>query len=122
MGVGSPLLNLMSDYFKTMTELITSSGGCLLEFIGDAILAIWNAPNRDNHHAIKAVSVALEMQHTLDRLRKEWDAKGYPRVRIRVGIHTAKVSRCQLACRLWIRLALCYNLAPFISCTPGFRG
>mmetsp|Transcript_1036 Transcript_1036/g.1295 ORF Transcript_1036/g.1295 Transcript_1036/m.1295 type:complete len:1790 (+) Transcript_1036:84-5453(+) len=91
MGVGDELLNLMSDYFTAMTDIITSSGGCLLEFIGDAVLAVWNAPNPEEMHAVQAVTAALEMQHYLDAMTDEWNAKGYPRVRIRCGIHTAKV-------------------------------
>jgi len=91
MGVGDKLLHLMSDYFTAMAEIITGTGGCLLEFIGDAILAVWNAPNAEELHAVRAVTAALEMHAKLEKLHAEWDAKGYPRIRIRCGIHTAKV-------------------------------
>ena len=35
------LLELLSEYFAGMQTIISRNGGCLLEFIGDAILAIW---------------------------------------------------------------------------------
>ena len=38
------LLTLLSDYFAAMCALIIESRGTMLEFIGDAILAVWNAP------------------------------------------------------------------------------
>jgi class 3 adenylate cyclase len=91
LGVGDKLLNLMSDYFTAMAEIIKSTGGCLLEFIGDAVLAVWNAPNPEEMHAVLAVTAALEMHAFLQNVAHEWDKKGYPRVRIRCGIHTAKV-------------------------------
>jgi hypothetical protein len=91
LGVGDKLLKLMSDYFTAMSDIIHSTGGCLLEFIGDAVLAVWNAPNPEEMHAVQAVTAALEMHSYLHAMRESWDEKGYPRVRIRCGIHTAKV-------------------------------
>jgi adenylate cyclase len=91
LGEGDKLLNLMSDYFTAMSEIITSTGGCLLEFIGDSVLAVWNAPNPEEMHAVLAVTAALEMHAFLESVAEEWDKKGYPIVRITCGIHTAKV-------------------------------
>ena len=39
------LLSLLSEYFTAMAAIIEASGGTLIEFIGDAILAVWNAPS-----------------------------------------------------------------------------
>mmetsp|Transcript_33653 Transcript_33653/g.39561 ORF Transcript_33653/g.39561 Transcript_33653/m.39561 type:complete len:532 (-) Transcript_33653:140-1735(-) len=91
LGVGDKLLGLMSDYFTGMSDIISNTGGCLLEFIEDAVLAVWNAPTPEEMHAVLAVTAALEMHAYLESMAEEWDAKGYPRVRIRCGIHTAKV-------------------------------
>ena len=80
------LLMLLSDYFTLMAVIIQELGGTLLEFIGDAILAIWNAPQKTADHPRACVEAALRMQETLDRMVGEWSAKGYPPIRIRVGI------------------------------------
>ena len=64
------LLLLLSDYFTMMAEVIHELGGTLLEFIGDAILAIWNAP-QVSHIAERARAADLrnERTSTLERSR-----------------------------------------------------
>jgi class 3 adenylate cyclase len=60
------LLLLLSSYFEEMTKLIVDRDGVLAEFIGDAILALWNTPGDVSDHAALCVRAALEMQ---DRLK-----------------------------------------------------
>ena len=52
-----------------MAEIIKMTGGCLVEFIGDAILAMWNAPNPEEMHAVQAVTACLEMHKCLADLQ-----------------------------------------------------
>ena len=85
------LLILLSDYFASMSALISESKGTLLEFIGDAILAIWNAPQEVPDHAYQCVEQSLKMHSYLDMMQPEWSGKGYPPIKIRCGIHTATV-------------------------------
>merc|ERR1711972_1279349 len=63
----------------------------MLEFIGDAVLAIWNAPNSVPDHGNHAVTAALRMHLALEDLRKTWSCQGKPDIRIRVGLHSADV-------------------------------
>ena len=51
------VLKMLSEYFTMMAALIESLNGTLLEFIGDAILAVWNAPNPCVTHSTNAVEV-----------------------------------------------------------------
>jgi class 3 adenylate cyclase len=85
------VLTLLSEYFERMVSIIIEEHGTMLEFIGDAILAIWNAPAQVEEHRKHAVTAALRMHETLDTLRKEWQGQGKPEVRIRVGLHSADV-------------------------------
>ena len=85
------LLILLSDYFAAMSTLINSSGGTLLEFIGDAILAVWNAPLDVSDHAFQCVDQSIRMNAYLDKMQPVWQGKGYPPIKIRCGIHTATV-------------------------------
>jgi adenylate cyclase len=85
------LLALLSEYFAAMAKLILQTHGTLLEFIGDAILACWNAPMEVEDHAYQCVHVALSMNEELRLLASTWKLRGYPPVNIRCGIHTATV-------------------------------
>ena len=85
------LLVLLSDYFAAMSTLINSSRGTLLEFIGDAILAVWNAPLDVSDHAFQCVDQSIRMNAYLDKMQPIWSGKGYPPIKIRCGIHTATV-------------------------------
>ena len=85
------LLYMLSDYFTAMATIIEDLGGTLLEFIGDAILAIWNAPAKCPTHAINGVEASVRMQEQLNALVPTWRRKGYPTFTIRVGIHTDTV-------------------------------
>jgi len=85
------VLKLLSEYFEGMVSVIIEEKGTMLEFIGDAILAIWNAPNDVPDHAARAVSSAVRMDGVLQQLRQDWQASGRPEIRIRVGLHSARV-------------------------------
>jgi len=85
------LLALLSDYFAAMSAIIQTHRGTLLEFIGDALLVIWNAPQSVKDHAYQCVEAALKMNEYLEYKQPEWTTMGYPSLKIRSGIHTATV-------------------------------
>lgn len=87
---------LLSSYFEEMVKIISKSNGTLIEYIGDAILAIWNAPMQMEDHACLAICSTLLMQERLRSLRDEWNYTVYrsyedkkvPDFQVRCGIHT----------------------------------
>jgi adenylate cyclase len=85
------LLILLSDYFAAMSAIITKSRGTLLEFIGDALLVVWNAPQDVADHAYQTVEAAIQMNEYLNLMAPKWTELGYPPINIRSGIHTATV-------------------------------
>jgi class 3 adenylate cyclase len=85
------LLEMLSDYFQAMSEIITRTDGILAEFIGDAILALWTCPQDVKMHGQQSVEAAVQMQESVDASQRRWASKGYPEVAIRVGVHTADV-------------------------------
>ena len=82
---------MLSEYFTAMSKIIVETQGILLEFIGDAILAIWNAPEDVPRHACAAIEATLQMQYELVKLREQWTSQGYPEIHIRCGLHTDQV-------------------------------
>ena len=73
-----------------MTDVILRAGGTIDKYMGDCIMAFWNAPLDDADHAQRACDSALEMFESLgplnERLMDEAQAEGRPHHPIRIGI------------------------------------
>ncbi len=82
------LVTFLNEYLGPMTKCIMKQKGTLDKFIGDAIMAIFNAPVTLSDHADRACFTALEMLDTLDRLNKYWQSKNFPILNIGIGINT----------------------------------
>ncbi|HZS00622.1 MAG TPA: CHASE2 domain-containing protein [Chloroflexota bacterium] len=82
------LVALLNEYLTAMVEVLFRHGGTLDKYMGDAIMAFWNAPQEQPDHAVRACQTALEMGATLDRLRQEWMARGVPPLDIGIGLNT----------------------------------
>ncbi|OYY77520.1 MAG: adenylate/guanylate cyclase domain-containing protein, partial [Hydrogenophilales bacterium 16-62-9] len=86
------LSEVLNAYLSTMTHLIQQHQGTIDKYIGDAIMAFWNAPVDLSDHARRAVQTALEMQAALPQLNREFAARGWPDVQIGVGVNTGRMS------------------------------
>lgn len=86
------LSQLMNEYMTPMTRIIHKHRGTIDKYIGDAIMAFWGAPLADPDHARHAVLAALEMQTVLAELRPQFMARGWPEIRIGVGVNTGVMS------------------------------
>ena len=86
------LASLMNEYLGAMTEVVRKQRGTLDKYIGDAIMAFWGAPVGDPAHARHAVVAALEMQVALKGLNQHLLAKGWPELKIGVGINTGPMT------------------------------
>ena len=79
------IMSLLNDYFSRQVTVIFSHQGTLDKFIGDCIMAFWGAPVADSHHAVHAVSAALDMVDVLLRFREE---RGLTDFDIGIGINS----------------------------------
>lgn len=84
------LVKLLNAYLCPMTNIVQEERGLLDKYIGDAIMAIFNAPLNLPDHALRACTAAQWMLPKLAELNAEWEAKGYPRIDIGVGINTGE--------------------------------
>ena len=75
-----------------MTRVVQKNRGTLHKYIGDAIMAFWGAPVADADHAWHAVSTALEMQAELRTLDEPFRARGWPALRIGIGINSGTMT------------------------------
>ena len=82
------LVILINNYLDTMTKIVLKNGGTIDKFMGDCIMAFWNAPLPCDDHADKAVQTSLEICDAADILIKELEEQGLPRIDIGIGINT----------------------------------
>ncbi|WP_051261496.1 CHASE2 domain-containing protein [Desulfovibrio inopinatus] len=79
------VVDLLQAYFTPMTRIITSSSGTIDKFIGDAIMAFWNAPLDIPDHPRRAVTAAMAMVSQLEELNKGF-VERFDGVTIDIGI------------------------------------
>ena len=89
---GNPegLTKLINRFLTRMTNIVIKNGGTIDKFMGDCIMAFWNAPIDDKHHEKNAVQTAIEMQKELKLLNAELTAEGLPNINIGIGINTGE--------------------------------
>lgn len=85
------LIQVMNRYFTPMTDAVLNNSGMLDKYIGDAVMAFYNAPINLKEHANAACQSALDMIDALEKLNKEFAKENLPHFSIGVGINTAEV-------------------------------
>jgi len=86
------LREYIDGYLTAMSSIIRSQyRGTLDKYIGDAIMAFWGAPVEDPQHARNGVLAALRMQKECKMLNEKFTARGWPPIRIGVGLNTGNV-------------------------------
>ncbi|WP_457597366.1 CHASE2 domain-containing protein [Hydrogenimonas sp.] len=79
---------LLNRYLDPMTRLVIGHRGTVDKFIGDSIMAYWNAPRPVPRHEEAAVACALAQLEALPKLNETLRADGFPPLEIGIGIHT----------------------------------
>ena len=82
------LVVLLNRYLSAMTEVIFHYDGYLNKYMGDGIMAFWNAPLKQADHAARACRCALRSAERLARLNDELKAQGMVPLQARIGINS----------------------------------
>lgn len=82
------LKQLLNRFFTPITEIIFDNNGTIDKYVGDMVMAFWNAPLTDAQHPHNAILAALAMQKKVDDLKAEFTAAGLPEVNIGIGVNT----------------------------------
>lgn len=85
------IVSIVNNFLGEMTEVIFRHQGTINEFIGDAILAIFGAPQRLEDHAERGVACAVEMQMAMDHVNARNRKLGLPAVEMGVSVHSGEV-------------------------------
>ncbi len=82
------VVTMLADYFDIFSEVVDSHDGTIIQFLGDSVFAMWNAPLADPRHAEHACLAALEVERRLCDFNRAQAARGQPEFRTRYGIHS----------------------------------
>ena len=85
------LMTMLNHYLALMTEIIQKYKGTIIEFIGDAVFAIFGAPIECENGAENAVKCAVEMQNAMEAVNRYNEERGYPYLEMGIGINTGEV-------------------------------
>ena len=84
------LTKLINRFLTRMTNVVIANGGTIDKFMGDCIMAFWNAPLDVKNHQMLAVMTASQMQSELAKLNAELSAEDLPNINIGIGINTGE--------------------------------
>ena len=87
------LVAQLNEYFTSMVNCIFANNGTVDKFVGDAILAVWGNIHSDGAgcDAVLAVKTSLRMLSSLEILNKDWVSRGWPVLKMGVGINFGEV-------------------------------
>ncbi|MGK5685081.1 adenylate/guanylate cyclase domain-containing protein [Actinoplanes sp. URMC 104] len=80
------IVDMLNRYFDVATAAVLGENGTVVQFVGDALMALFNAPARQADHALRAARAALTLQREVDRIAAtcpQWP-------RFRVGVNTGE--------------------------------
>jgi adenylate cyclase len=86
------LATLLNRYFSPITKSIFEHHGTIDKYVGDMVMAFWNAPLNDEHHVQNAINCAFEMLEITEYLSREFEKEGWPEIKVGVGINTGEMN------------------------------
>jgi len=86
------LTQMMNEFLTPFTAAIQEHRGTIDKYMGDCVMAFWGAPLPDDEHARHAVLAAFDMLRAVEALDDEFMRRGWPTIRVGVGIATGKMN------------------------------
>lgn len=81
---------ILNEYFTAIAPIIEKYNGILNKFMGDAVLAVFGEPIKNENHALDAVKCANAMLKKVKELQEKWIDEGKPKIEIGIGISTGE--------------------------------
>jgi adenylate cyclase len=82
------VVELLNAYFAAVVPQLEAEGATVDKYIGDGIMAFFNAPPDQPDHALRAARAAVGMVRRVREKAALWESRGFPGLRIGVGVHT----------------------------------
>lgn len=86
------LVLILNHYFSELSAVLQRHGATIDKYIGDSIMAFWNAPACQAEHADQAIDAAYQMRFALARLNRKLTRSNLPPLSIGIAIHTGKAA------------------------------
>lgn len=86
------LSEFINAFLTPFTKVIYKNRGTIDKYMGDCIMAFWGAPIKDENHARHGLVSAFEMLKAMDILNEEFKQRGWPPIKVGIGLNSGKVS------------------------------
>ncbi|MBN9091629.1 MAG: hypothetical protein J0J01_32310 [Reyranella sp.] len=121
-GIAPELLtSRLSRYFEALGHAISANRGMIDKYIGDSVMAFWNAPEPDPDHVLHACRAALQAAAASRELAEKWHGRGRPVFRTRFGLHAGLALVGNVGARDRINYTLVGNVANQASRLEGLN-
>jgi class 3 adenylate cyclase/DNA-binding NarL/FixJ family response regulator len=88
----SILAGQISQHRGAMNHAILAEGGTIMQFVGDAVMAVYGAPFPQEDHADRAVAGAINMHRAQEELNGRWKDEDLPAFGLGIGVSTGEVA------------------------------
>ena len=92
----SELAGQLNTHRAAMNDAILGEGGCVMQFVGDAVMAVFGAPLPQDDHPDRAVAAAAAMHAKQHAVNERWSAAGLPPFGLGIGLSTGEAAAAML--------------------------
>jgi class 3 adenylate cyclase/ActR/RegA family two-component response regulator len=92
----SELAGQLNTHRAAMNRAIIGEGGTVMQFVGDAVMAVFGAPVPSDDHADRAVVAAASMHFMQNEINVTWEKEGLPAFGLGIGLSTGEVAAALL--------------------------
>lgn len=82
------VVEMLNEYFEIMVGICTRNHGVVDKFVGDAMMAVWGAPNTTGDDPYYAVKACIEMREALEKLNELRVGRGQPPIKMGIGLNS----------------------------------
>ncbi|MEM7191144.1 MAG: adenylate/guanylate cyclase domain-containing protein, partial [Pseudomonadota bacterium] len=82
------VVEFVNDFLTPLSDMILDREGTIDKFIGDAVMAFWNAPTQNLSHRERAIETALAMPEVMNRINQGFVERGLPEIEAGAGVNT----------------------------------
>ena len=89
----------LNEHRQAMNEAVLAHGGTVMQYVGDAVMAVFGAPEPLDGHETRALAAAARMHASQDALNAAWAGQGRPPFGLGIGLSTGQVAAALLGSR-----------------------
>jgi class 3 adenylate cyclase/DNA-binding NarL/FixJ family response regulator len=90
------LASMLNTHRAEMNAAILAEGGTVMQYVGDAVMAVFGAPFAQDDHADAALRAAVAMHERQDAVNRAWVEQGLPQFGLGIGLSTGEVAAALL--------------------------